>query len=300
MAETASIPASAPEKSAAKVDDTSAVVEERAPPRSEVARRVRGLILGERDATLSTLCATAGLEGHPFASVVPYALLADGRPVIYIADIATHTEALVADPRASLFVRQRDVEGDPQRAWRATIMGRMKRVIIDDAAQGATHTTWRVDAETHDEIEARYRAVVPQADGYKRTHGFSFFVMDDIARVRFIGGFGQIYWLDDDAVLRPEDPSFADAAMGAVRHMNDDHSENMNEMCNGFYGVTPRDVRMASLDRAGFIVRASEPDRTYAFSFENEVDAAGVRKAVIDVLLRARALTTTRAEKVTP
>jgi len=269
----------------------------RAPTRAEVAAKVRGLLMSGRDATLSTLCATRGLEGHPFASVVPYALLADGRPVIFIADIATHTEALAADPRASLFVRQRDVDGDPQKGWRVTVMGSMKKVVVEDAApngNGASGSTWRVDAKTYEEIEARYLSVVPTADGYKRTHGFAFWVMDAIARVRFIGGFGQIYWLDDDAVLRPSLDGFAASAEGAVRHMNDDHRENMREMCAGHFGVTPSDARMISLDRGGFLVRGVEPDRLFSFSFDREVDGTSMRKAVIDVLTTARAKSAAR------
>src|SRR5207253_10813924 len=51
--------------------------------------------------------------GHPFASVMPYALDGAGRPVVLISSMAMHTQNLQADPRASLLVTQRGL--DPPR-----------------------------------------------------------------------------------------------------------------------------------------------------------------------------------------
>src|SRR6266478_8966248 len=48
--------------------------------------------------------------GHPFASVMPYALDEQGQPLVLISAMAMHTQNLQADPRASLLVTQ-PVEG---------------------------------------------------------------------------------------------------------------------------------------------------------------------------------------------
>ena len=60
--------------------------------------------------------------GHPFASVMPYALDDCGRPLMLISSVAMHTQNLTADARASLLVTQ-PTAGDPLAAGRLTLMG---------------------------------------------------------------------------------------------------------------------------------------------------------------------------------
>src|SRR5689334_18074420 len=55
--------------------------------------------------------------GHPFASLMPYALDERGRPLVLISAMAVHTQNLESDPRASLFVLQ-PTGGDPLAAAR--------------------------------------------------------------------------------------------------------------------------------------------------------------------------------------
>ena len=135
---------------------------------------VRHLRAG-RDGALATISAHASIEGFPFGSVVPYALDGAGRPLLFLSDIAQHTRNLMADPRASLLVRG-EADGDAQATWRVTLVGRM---------------------EQHESAEdlARYVAVVPDAESYRETHGFALWRME-IERIRFIGGFGNIHWVE--------------------------------------------------------------------------------------------------------
>jgi heme iron utilization protein len=241
--------------------------------------------------TLCTISSKGGLEGWPFGSVVPYALTGDGRPVIYIATIAAHTANLKADPRASLFVRQTDIEGDPQKGWRVAVMGRMEELVPEDAAE--PRGSWaraRLTRAELDEVHARYVEKIPFAEDYRLTHGFSYWRMGTIEKVRYIGGFGKICWFPGEGVLRdPGAGGIAEAAPGAIAHMNEDHNGNMIEMCSGLYGFTPESAEMTALDRTGFFVRTRGPDRTVHFSFGREIDAGELRPAVIEVLKRARA-----------
>lgn len=227
--------------------------------------------------TSGTLCTTAvhrEVAGYAFGSVVPFALDARGRPVILTATIATHTANLRRDPRGSLFVRQPGVEGDPQTGWRVTLMGSWAPVSWDDPEIPS--------------IAARYRERVPGADGYRATHDFGFWRMEEIKKVRYIAGFGKICWLDGSALLRDPDPELVAAAPGAVAHMNEDHAHNLDEMVRGLHGLAPRHVAMTGLDGDGFFVRTEQPDHTLFFPFHRDVDASSLRVAVIDVLARAR------------
>jgi len=226
-----------------------------------------------------TLCTTSckrGVEGFPFGSVVPFALTPDGRPYILIARIATHTANLRADPRASLFVRQPDMQGDPQAGWRVTLMGTWEQVAADDPSLP--------------ELHARYVQRVPTADGYLQTHDFAYWQMTELRKVRFIGGFGKICWLAGHELLRdPAGGGLAAAAPGAVDHMNEDHGHNLVEMLHGHYGVQASRAVMTGLHRDGFFVKAEEPEGLFFFPFGEEIEAGTLRPKVIEVLQQARA-----------
>jgi len=83
------------------------------PPRAADAPTIPEPTFAERARTLAYLGRTGSLAtlsrrhpGHPFASVMPYALDADGRPLFLISSMAMHTQNLEADARASLLVTQ--------------------------------------------------------------------------------------------------------------------------------------------------------------------------------------------------
>jgi putative heme iron utilization protein len=242
--------------------------------RDDAGARARAWLLETVAATLCTSCSKPGLEGHPFGSVVPYALMGDGRPVLQIADIAAHTRNLRRDPRGSLFVRQPGVEGDPQTGWRLTVMGRWAKLT---------------DADEIAEAHARLAERVPAVGGYERVHRFGYWKMVEVDEVRYIAGFGKIAWLGGDAILRdPGGEGIGAAAPGAVDHMNEDHAHNMVEMCKGLAGFEPQSAAMTALDRTGFLVRTTGPDRLVHFGFGREIRAQELRHAVVELLGRAR------------
>src|SRR5207244_10829402 len=73
-------------------------------PEPTYAERARTLAHVGRVGTLATL--SRRHPGHPFASVMPYALAGTGRPLFLLSSMAMHTQNLQADPRASLLVTQ--------------------------------------------------------------------------------------------------------------------------------------------------------------------------------------------------
>ena len=79
---------------------------------------------------------------------------------------------------------------------------------------------------------------------------------------------------------------------GALEHMNDDHVENMKEICRAFHQIDPNEVTMARLERTGCLFRSVGPDG-YQFSpFAKVVDEPNQFKSQIIALLhRARAQT---------
>ena len=119
-------------------------------------------------------------DGHPFGSVVRYALDGGGRPLILISRLAEHTRNIEGDPRVSLVAVE---QGDDARAdARVTVVGRCTALRPDDPAP------------------ARYLRRFPDAESLLALGDFAFFRIEPLS-VRFIAGFGRIHWLPPEAIL---------------------------------------------------------------------------------------------------
>lgn len=165
------------------------------------------------------------LPGYPFGSITPYVLSAAGEPVIYISTLAEHTRNIAADPRVSLTVFDPADAADPQAGARLTWLGEAHALTAD--AAGA--------------IAERYYRFFPAARAYAGTHDFSFYALRPV-RLRYIGGFGKIGWIEphDIDLTNP----LADAEAGIVEHMNGDHADALRAYCRHFFC---RDAQQATL-----------------------------------------------------
>src|SRR5437762_3355741 len=79
-------------------------------PEPPYAERARTLVHLGRAGTLATL--SRRHVGHPFASIMPYAVDERGNPLLLISTMAMHTQNLQGDARASLLVAQPDWAAD--------------------------------------------------------------------------------------------------------------------------------------------------------------------------------------------
>jgi len=148
-----------------------------------------------------------------------------GRPVIYISPIAQHTRNIVADPRVSLTVVERVDSGDVQAHGRVTCIGNA------------------VEIEGDRDTAERYFRYFPSSRQYDRTHAFTFFRLD-LVRVRFIGGFGQIFWVAPEEFALPNPFSPAEESR-ILQHMNQDHADVLHRLAGG-------DCEIVGLDAEGF------------------------------------------------
>lgn len=120
--------------------------------------------------TLSTL----DPDGFPHGSYVVFALDV-GDPVLLISQLATHTQHIVGDPRASLMVHESRFD-DPLANARVTLVGNMARV--DDTSV----------------VKPRFLAAHPAAEQYVDFRDFGFYKLV-VRSVRYIGGFGRMSWV---------------------------------------------------------------------------------------------------------
>jgi putative heme iron utilization protein len=146
----------------------------------EAIAEVRAII---RDADHAALAVIEPGTGHPLASRVGFATLADGTPLIVISRLAAHTTALDADARCSLLVGTFG-KGDPLAGARVTLVCRARVVLQEAVAEART----------------RYLASHPRAAIYVDLPDFRFFRLE-ILRASFNGGFGRAYTMDGAALV---------------------------------------------------------------------------------------------------
>ena len=242
-------------------------------PEPTFAERARTLAYLGRTGTLATL--SRRHPGHPFASVMPYALDDAGRPLFLISSMAMHTQNLEADPRASLLVTQPDWTGDPLAAGRLTLMGEARRVPDADAASARD----------------RYLARHERARYWADFEDFGLWRLE-IADLYFVGGFAAMDWVTAaDYAAAPPDP-LADAAAGIVEHMNRDHADALVAYARHFAGEPADEATMVAVDRLGFKLRLRSGQRLSSarIAFPREVTtAAQGREVLIAMLQQARA-----------
>lgn len=98
----------------------------------------RGLMGAARHAALAVI----GPDGAPVVTRIAFGLGPDGVPTSLVSDIAAHTQALKADPRASLLVGEPGIKGDALTHPRLTLQVRSELVERDDADHAALAESW--------------------------------------------------------------------------------------------------------------------------------------------------------------
>ena len=146
------------------------------PADAETVAELRRLVGAARHAALATL---EPATGHPLATRVGLATLADGTPLILVSRLAAHTPALLADPRCSLLVGAIG-RGDPLAHGRATLYCRAEPI--------------ERQTEAGEEALARYLAANRKAKLYAALPDFCLFALR-VERITFNGGFGRAYRL---------------------------------------------------------------------------------------------------------
>lgn len=232
----------------------------------DIARDARKLYTAHQHGTLSTM--SQEIPGHPFGSVVSYALSRDGRPTILISHIAEHTKNIEADARVSLTLSMGG--DDPQAVGRITVVGKAI------ALQGA---------ESESE-SARYDRRYPAAVEYRRAHDFVLYKIEPV-KVRYIGGFGRIHWVETPDFCR-HNPFSATEEAAMVNHMNEDHADAMVAYCRMFNIDLRGDVPvMTAVDGEGFDLRLGK--RLARIDFDAPVATPGdVRAAMVALVRRAK------------
>jgi len=236
--------------------------------RITAAREARELAQRNDTAVLSTI--SKKLMGYPFGSVSPFMLSAEGQVIFYVSDIAQHARNLSVDNRLSITVFDAAEKGDQNTHGRLTLTGNA-RFLVDES------------------LEELYFQRFPDALSYRNAHDFKFWQMD-VEHIRYIGGFGKIFWINPGEWLLPQPEWDSEEALKMIQHMNDDHADacgfilcHQKAEFRHYAGA----VKMTSVYPDGFHLMADE--RSIFIPFEVDCATSGeVRKQLVKMTHAAR------------
>jgi hypothetical protein len=241
-------------------------------PEPSFAERARTLMHSARIGSLSTL--SRKQPGFPFGSLMPHALDAQGRPIFLISTMAMHTQNLLADPRASLFVTEPEASGDPLGSSRVTLIGAVSKIP---------------EAELSAAREA-YLTGYPDSKYWVDFDDFFFYRMD-VLDVYYVGGFGVMGWVAASDYSQAKADPLAEHKNDIMQHMNADHKDALILIAERFAGIEAQQAEMTAVDRLGFHLRLKTQDgmKGTRIAFLREVsDASQTREVFIEMVKQAR------------
>lgn len=170
--------------------------------------------------------------GFPYPTALPFAPDARHRPVVLVSRLAEHARNLEADRRSGFLVVDSPANDDVLNGERLTLLGQF------------------VPGGLEPSLVRRYLRYHPDAERYLALGDFSFCVLE-IERMRYIGGFGAMGWLDAEE-LDPLEP-LSDEDETALIEYFDRHV------------TRPAVVRLAGVDRYGADLKVEGRRRRHAF-----------------------------------
>lgn len=200
-----------------------------------------------------TLATRSRDDACPYPTVLPFAPDARHRPVMLVSRLAEHTRNLQADAHAG-FLLFDGCATDVLSAPRTTLTGRA--VPSECAGSGAVSPA------------RRYLRYHPDAERYLALGDFSFFTFVP-ARLRHIGGFGAMGWIDAHELntVAPLDDAEETALLDAIAHS------------------VPAGIRVLGVDRFGIDLE-SDGERLREKFEAPAVDSAALNAALSTAISR--------------
>ncbi len=207
-------------------------------------------------------------DGYPFGSVSTFMSTHEGDVIFYISNLAQHTKNILHDNKMCLTVFPSSStagqhDDDPNANARLSLLGTVKTI----------------DKKNDDVIAERFFKLYPDSRKYYKTHDFYFYKMST-DRVRFIGGFGDIHWINKEDWLY-ESPQWAQSETNMVQHMNEDHVDAMSAICAYYAGVNAEKVELLAINPEGAFYKCDDQKPIFIGFDEAVFDSMGIRKALV-------------------
>ena len=205
---------------------------------------------------------------------MPYALDRQGRPLFLISTMAMHTQNLLADPRASLFVTEPGARGDPLGSSRVTLIGSVSRIPEPEVSAARTV----------------YLTRYPDSKYWVDFDDFFFYRMD-VLDVYYVGGFGVMGWVPASDYSEAQSDPLAEHKSDIMQHMNADHKDALILLAKRLAGIEAQELAMTAVDRLGFNVRLKAQDGVHGarIAFLREVtNPTQTREVFVEMVKQAR------------
>ena len=196
-----------------------------------------------REGVLSTV--SKKYEGYPFGSFVTFISGADRSIIFYASDIAQHTINLKNNSKACITLFNLS-EGDKQDSARLSLMGDVKKIDKDV-----------------EEISRQFIEFFPESSQYSNMHDFNFYQFS-IKQIRWIGGFGQIAWLEPKN-WRDFSPEWRPRENNIIEHMNKDHKDSIQSTLHGIHKIKDKNAEMVKLTIDGYYINCEKGLRFVPF-----------------------------------
>ena len=205
----------------------------------------------------------------PLGSLVTFATSWDGSPILMLSTLAQHTQNLLGNAQASLFVDGTEGFLNPQQGPRVCVMG-----CIMPLKEKKEHR--------------RFLARHPRASLYASFGDFQFYKMK-VERYHYVGGFAKALWIGrKKAILSRENwVNIAASEENILEHMNLSHQEALRLYGTKLLGQRGKHWRMIGLDPEGIDLRCGNSNHRLEFG-ELIIDAKECRKTLISLAAKAR------------
>eukprot|EP01038_Epipyxis_sp_PR26KG_P014195 gene14195-19048_t len=210
-------------------------------PRLSMAEEVRTLI--DQSIGYGVLSTNSiQYDGFPTGSVVGFELDSNGKPFFVFSSMSAHTKDVMIDKKVSLTVTANNFKGAAE--GRVVIIGKIEKVVDPSLI-----------ASLREKYLNRHK------DAYWIDFGdFSYFTMESIVGVRFVGGFAMAGSITPEEYETAKPDPVAPFANPVMKHMNDDHSDSVVQMIKHYVGVECSGAEIVSLDSLGMTVKAKISD----------------------------------------
>ncbi len=244
------------------------------PKLGQYAKSAREFVTLHRFGTLSTI--SVERDGHPFGSIAPYDVDPQGRIIVHAAKISQHYKNIRAEPRASLLVFDRFGMFNPQAHGRATVLANF----------------YLVPDEEYQSVFNAYDARFPRTIEKSIAHTFVF-LRGEPKTIRWIGGFGEIAWIEAKNYLGLKHDPVCYAGLDILNHMNEDHELALRDLVAAHSKCSPesRYVEMVFVSSTLFRISVGTgTDREIVeINFDKTANSAeDVRKFLIEMLKQCR------------
>lgn len=226
-------------------------------------------LLRRRDRAALATGLPGAFSGWPYASLVLVAVDHDLSPLLLMSDLAEHSKASQADPRASLLLEASEGLDQPLTGERLTLLGRVQPV--DD-----------------ERLRQRYLRRHPDAAAYAAFADFRLYRMT-LERAHLVAGFGKIRWLSAAEIAPAVLPGLAEAEAGIVAHMNEDHGDAVRLYAERLLGRPGGPWQITGIDGDGIDLRLGGTVARLRFD-PPLAGLAEVRQRLVELVAQARSV----------